>query len=429
VNRFDVIVIGAGPAGTTAAYLLAKEGMRVVLVERGEAAGAKNVFGGVLWCASLNKIIPDFWEEAPLERAVVRKGIFFLTEDASFSLDFFLPSFGVSPYNGFTIIRQKFDPWYVEKAKKEGAIFVPMTLVENIIFEDKRAVGVRTERKDGDLFADVVIIADGANSLLAKRAGLRREYLPEELALGVKEVLELPPEVIEERFQLSAGQGAALEFVGWCTKGMQGGGFLYTNEKSLSLGIVVSLSALCKKGSPPYDLLNDFKSHPLISKYIKNAKPIEYAAHLIPETTPFIGRLFSDGLLLTGDAGGFVLNTGFNLEGANLAIASGAAAAQTVVEAKKKGDFSKEGLSVYLRFLEEWGVLSTLRRFQKAPESLRNPRLYKEYPKFLCSFFEKIYTVGKEKRGYLEIIKEELRKKIGWRNLIKDFISLRRAIG
>ena len=85
-DKFTAIVVGAGPAGSTAAYLLAKEGHEVVLIERGTAPGSKNMYGGRMYTHALNRIIPGFWEEAPVERPVVREVITFLDGEKSVSV-------------------------------------------------------------------------------------------------------------------------------------------------------------------------------------------------------------------------------------------------------------------------------------------------------------------------------------------------------
>ena len=78
-EKFDVIVVGTGPAGTTAAYVLAKAGAEVLLVERANFPGAKNVFGGILYTPVLNRLIPEFWEEAPVERHIKGVKIFLIS--------------------------------------------------------------------------------------------------------------------------------------------------------------------------------------------------------------------------------------------------------------------------------------------------------------------------------------------------------------
>src|SRR5512134_1007343 len=195
-EKFDAIVVGAGPSGNTAAYTLAKAGLKVLQIERGEYPGSKNVQGAILYADALEKIIPDFRDDAPLERHIIEQRIWVL-DDASFvgthhrSDDFNKP-----PYNRYTIIRAQFDKWFSGKVQEAGALLICETTVSHLLMDDERVVGVRTDRQGGDIFADVVILADGVNSLLAKKAGFHPELNPRDVALAVKEIHFLPQEQI-----------------------------------------------------------------------------------------------------------------------------------------------------------------------------------------------------------------------------------------
>ena len=107
-------------------------------------------------------------------------------------------------------------------------------------------VGVRTDRPDGDIYADVVVLADGVNSLLAKQLGFHREWRPDEVALATMEILKLDKNIIEDRFNLEPNQGCTIEIFGDATKGIVGTGFLYTNKDTLSIGVGTLLSGLIK---------------------------------------------------------------------------------------------------------------------------------------------------------------------------------------
>src|SRR5690606_28643359 len=139
---------------------------------------------------------------------------------------------GEAPYNNFTVLRAKFDQWFANKAVEQGALLVNETVVTECIVEDGRVVGVRTDRPDGDVYADVVVLADGVNSLLAKSLGFHKEFRPDEVALATMEVLKLDKKIIEERFNLEADQGCTIEMIGDATKGILGTAWLYTNKDS-----------------------------------------------------------------------------------------------------------------------------------------------------------------------------------------------------
>lgn len=189
-EKFDCIVVGAGPAGISCAYDLAKGGASVLLLERGEYPGSKNVMGGVLYRKMMEDIIPEFYKEAPLERPVVEQRFMMLDKESAVTFGYKGMEWGKEPYNNFTVLRAKFDQWFAGKAVEQGALLVNETVVLECIVENGRVVGVRTDRPDGEVYADVVVLADGVNSLLAKSLGFHKEYKPNEVALATMERLK-----------------------------------------------------------------------------------------------------------------------------------------------------------------------------------------------------------------------------------------------
>ena len=430
-EKFDVVIVGAGPAGSTAALSLAKPGLKVCIIERGEQPGGKNMFGGVLYHAdALTELIHDFWEQAPIERYVTRHDLILLTDSASFTISHKDDKFGQLPYNGVTLLRAKFDLWYVSQVETAGAFLIPETVVDDFIWDGNRVVGVNTQRTNGAVYADVVIAADGANSLLAKKAGLRKEFTESSLAVAAKEILALPADVIEARFGLTGGEGVAQSFIGEATSGMEGGAFLYTNKSSISLGVVVKLDSLQDRRVSIAEVLDNFKNHPHIRPFIADAIPKEYSGHLIPEEgLNMVPRLYGNGLLVVGDAAGFLISTGFTLQGMNLAIASGLAAAQAVLIARQKGDFSKRGLACYRNLLKESFVLKDLKTFRHTPNFLSNPHIYDLYPSMVCGVSRRIFQVNGHPRGKISsLIRAEMKGKISFFRLIKDIIQAGRAL-
>jgi electron transfer flavoprotein-quinone oxidoreductase len=392
-ERFDAIVVGAGPAGSTAAYCMAKAGLEVLLIERGSTSGAKNMTGGRLYGHSLHKIIPNFWEEAPVERRVVRETVTFLTEESAISLDVKSEKFNEFP--SFTILRAQFDTWLAGKAEEAGAMLATGVRVDKLLMENGRCVGVLSG--EDEMFANVVIAADGVNSLLVRKAGLVEELSPKHVATGAKAVIELPKQVIEERFNLSEDTGAAQLYVGECTKGLQGGGFLYTNKNSVSLGLVITAEQFFHTEHRIIDLMEDFRMHPAVHPYIEGGKMVEYSGHLVPEGgLGMMPSLVNDGLLVVGDAAGLVLNTGWMVRGMDFAIASGEAAANSVIEAKKTGDYSKLGLSSYEKELESSFVLQDLKTYKRAPEFMENPRIFGLYPALVEEMMINLFAVRGE---------------------------------
>ena len=391
-EKFTAIIVGAGPAGSTAAYMLAKEGLDVLLIERGATPGSKNMFGGRMYSHALNCIIPNFWEEASVERPVAREIITFLNGEKSVSLNCQDVSWARPPYHSFTLLRAEFDAWLASKAEEAGAILACGIREDDPLMENGRVVGIRAG--EDEMLADVVIAADGVNSILAQKAGLSKMFTARQVATGVKEIIELSPETISRRFQVEGNNGAVQLFVGDCTKGLQGGGFLYTNKNSVSLGLVISAGALQRNQIKMSEVVEEFKENPHIAPLIEGGQVAEYSAHMVPEAgLGMLPQLFGDGMLVVGDAAGFVLNLGYIIRGMDFAIASGAAAARTVLDAKSRNDFSRQGLSKYREFLKENFVLRDLEAYRTAPQFMENKRLFNEYPKLVTDLVKKLFTV------------------------------------
>ena len=430
-KTYQAIVIGAGPAGSSAALTMARAGLDVALVERGSFPGEKNMFGGVLHrLPALEKIFPDFWERAPLERHIIKKGVTFMTGDSSFSTTIEAGNFDRPPYNGYTIFRPKFDRWLADEAVAAGATLITRATVEDVVRTDGRVSGVTIQGRSGELHAPVVVAADGVLSFTAQKAGLRKAtFDPAQMAVGVKALIDMPREMIDERFGLVRDQGFANEFVG-CTEGVRGGGFLYTNYDSLSVGLVFHLASLRTSGKTPYDLLNAFMEQPQMAKMVRGGKLQEYSAHLIPEGGyDMIPELVGDGIIVAGDAAAFCNATGLNLEGINLASQSGVIAGEAVVAAHQNNDFSKRGLALYKSLLEDSYVIKDLKLYRKAPHMLHNNRIYREYPELMCSFMENIYKIeGTPKENITRQFLKSAKEKVGLGNLLADGFSAWRSL-
>ncbi len=429
-RELDVIVVGAGPAGTTAALVLARKGYKVALIERGEFPGAKNMFGGALFGRVLNDIIPEYWTKAPVERFINRKVMTLLSETSSVSLDFNSSSFKQPPYNGFVIQRSSFDRWYAQEAVKAGALLLNQTTVDDVIKEGDQVVGVVVRRGDGELRGKIVIAADGALSFLAKKAGLRGEFTAQQFSVGVKEYVQLPPSAMEERFGLIGDEGLSNEYLGLMGDGLHGGGFLYTTKHGLAIGVVVQAHSLKARKASIYCALETFKQHPSVAPLLAGGRFCEYSAHMIPEAgANMIPKLHTAGMLICGDAAGLVLVGGAFLEGVNFAIASGRIAAETAAAAFEKGKFDEHTMAQYERRLKESFVLKDLNKFRNAIPMLMNDRLYEVYPSIICRTLESWFAVdGSGHQKLAAVAKEFLNKEVGVWKAVKDAYQAGRAM-
>jgi electron transfer flavoprotein-quinone oxidoreductase len=428
-ERFDVVVVGAGLAGTAAAYLLAKEGLRVVCIERGDEPGTKNVMGGVLYRQPTEKILPGWWREAPIERPVVEERMWMLTEDSMVQAGFKSNRYAEEPFNAFTVLRVKFDKWFAEKAVAAGAVLVTNTVVEDVIRDDGQIVGVRTGRDEGDVYGNIVIAADGVNSLLSKKAGLHGELPPNRVALAVKEIVNMTREKIEDRFLLNPNEGATIEVFGDSTMGMLGYGFIYTNRDSLSIGVGALLSDFIKKKVNPNNLMERFKAHPMLKKLLEGGESKEYMAHLIPEGgAAAMPPLYTNGMLVVGDAAG--MSNAIYREGSNLALASAKIATQVCVEAHKAGDFSERTLSRYADLLDDSFIMKDLRLYSRTSSYFQKQTQFLEkYPQMLADAAHELLSVDSvPKQDKQRKILRQMLARRGPFGLVKDAVGALRAL-
>jgi len=422
-ESFDVAIVGAGPAGTSAACILAEAGIKTIVFERGEYPGAKNMSGGVLYGYNLAQILPDYIERGcPIERNIIESRIWYLSKDAGYSIGYRDNIFTKERKNNvFTVGRAKFDRWFAEQAKKKGALVVPGTVVIDLLKDSTgKVTGVVTNRKEGEIQAKVVLLADGVNSPLAAKTGFRADLNPEHVALAVKEVIELAPEVIEQRFGVSSTDGVTTEVLGEMTGGMDGVAIIYTNKGSISISVGANLAELAKSKMKPYDLLEAYKQHPMVAPLVAGGKPIEYTAHWLAEGGyKTIPQLAGDGYLIAGDSA--MLFNALHREGSNLAMASGKMAAETIKAALRRNDFSKQSLSSYVTNMNNSFVLKDMKKYQNFPGFLYDThQLFNELPQVAQFMAREMLTVnGINKKQKQKSIMDEIRKKLGLMNLAR----------
>ena len=428
-EKFDAIVVGAGPAGNAAAYTMAKAGMSVLQIERGETPGSKNVQGAILYADALERIIPDFRDDAPLERYLIEQRGWLLDEEAYVGGSYRSEAFNRPPYNRYTIVRAQFDKWFSRKVQDAGGLVICETTVRELIFDGDRVAGVQTDREGGAIYADLVILADGVNSTLARKAGFHPELKPRDVALAVKETLFLAPEIIDQRFNLKGDEGVAIEMVGKITHGMVGTGFLYTNKESLTIGIGCLLSDFVEQKIPPYVLLEEMKAHPAIRPLLEGAEVKEYVAHLIPEGGyEAVPQLYGNGWMIAGDSAGLV--NAVHREGSNLAMTSGRLAAETAIELHAAGKlFSAAKLARYKQYLDDSFVMKDLKKYRRLPAVLhRSPHFFTLYPELVnLAAHQWVQVDGVDKKSKERQLRRTLGARRGWMGMMGDAFKLWRA--
>ncbi len=409
-EKFDAIIVGAGVAGSACAYTLAKAGKSVLLIERGADAGSKNLTGGRIYTYSLELLEPGLTAaaEEALERCVTREQIVMLQNDSALTVEYFDKKFaGVVPQS-YTVLRAQFDAWFAARAEAEGAILATGIHVDNVLEKDGRIVGIVADQDE--IYADVVIAADGVNTFIAQKAGLCQDINAHNVSVGVKEIIEMPQELLQSRFRLDGREGLAQLLLG-CTDGIPGGGFLYTNRNSISLGLVVSPELLGKQQKRLHELFQDFKMHPAIYPLIAEGTTIEYGAHLVPEggLRAVPKKLYRDGLVIIGDAAGFVINAGIILRGMDLAIVSAVAAGRAITAAAKPEEIGP----LYAQNLAGLNLIPSMRVYQGWPDILAMSRMFTQYPKLVNETMELLFKVDgtvpkKMPKGIFDVVRRNV---------------------
>lgn len=396
-ERFDVIVVGAGLAGLSAAYTMARQGMSVTVLERADHPGSKNVMGGILYRQPAEAVFPDFWKTAPLERPIIEQNLWVLAGESLVKAGHRAKEWAREPYHGFSIMRGQFDAWLGQQVVEAGALIVPGTNVIDLLRDGRgQVIGARVNRPEGDLLTDLVILADGANSLLGERMGLHARRRTDGMAMSVKEVLSPPGSAterarwIEQRFGLPVGQGLTIDIVGSLTDTMVGKIFLYTNTETVTFGVSVLLSDLLANKVHPYALLQAARAHSAIASLLADCITGEYCAHLLPECGSADAPLplFGPGVLVAGDAAG--LGGGIYREGADMAMLSGKLAGETARAAHAKGDFSRQTLSTYADKVRQSAVFKDHQQYRKLISYLQQHR------QFYMRDSEALSTMAKE---------------------------------
>ncbi len=367
-EHYEAVVVGAGPGGAAAAATMANYGVETLVLERGVEAGSKNVSGGLIYAEesapyTIDDLFPGFREEAA-ERPITE---YYLHNVAGRSVE----TMDITDLHEHdtqwsdSVLRRRMDSWLAdrvhERARETGGGVLTGVRANGLLRRNGRVVGVTTDELD-PITADVIIAADGVNSELARDAGLMDWEEPEEWFQGVKAVVDVPPDAIAERFGVDDDEGAAHLFSGDLFEDVRGGGFLYTNEDSLSIGTVFHLDSIVAEEAEPHELLDALLTHPLLAEWLGDEyEEREYSAKLVPDSKKVALRSpHRDRLLVVGDAAGQMQAQGPIIKGMNHAVTAGALAAEAYAQAKSRGDAEAAG-QLYERKLKDEGVMGKLR--------------------------------------------------------------------
>ncbi|QLG62718.1 FAD-dependent monooxygenase [Halorarum salinum] len=367
-ERFEAVVVGAGPGGAAAAAVLADNGVETLVLERGVEAGSKNVSGGLIYAGksaayTADDLFPGFREEAT-ERPVTRNYMDNVAGDEVHTIDLKRVHEHDTAWVD-SVLRRRMDSWLAERVHERtaeaGGGLLTDVRVNGLLWEDGEAVGVTCDKLD-PIRADVVIAADGVNSELARAAGLMDWEEPDEWFQGVKAVVDVEPDVIADRFDVAEDEGVARLFGGDLFDGVRGGGFLYTNRDSLSIGTVFHLDSLAEERAEPHELLDGLLTHPHLGQWLPDEySEREYSAKLVPDSKKVAhGSPHRDRMLLVGDAAGQMQAQGPIIKGMNHAVNAGGLAAEAYVEAKSRNAPHSAG-ELYASKLREEGVMDELR--------------------------------------------------------------------
>lgn len=438
-EKFDCIIVGGGIAGLSTAMVLARRGICFLLIERGEYFGTKNVSGGVLWGADLARLVPDYnLSEGGIERFVNHRRLTLMDEESGFSVDFKSLHFNELPYSGVTVLRSKFDRWLASKVEEaiesgpnpDGSFLTTNILVDELVLDSGRVTGIRAGNET--ILANVVVLAEGVNNLLTRQVELEPGYVDSEyMAVGIKEVIRLGQSVVEDRFQLNGLSGFANEFVGISTDGVEGGGFLYTNLDSVSIGLVIGMDGLREKQRTPYDLLDQFKTHTIVADMIRGGDVLEYSAHTVStgHVKAVPKRLYADGVLVTGEAAHLLLNAGRAIQGMDYAMRSGILAAEAVCDATERNDYSTSSLKDYQTALENSYVLQDMNNFQDAVSLLHKPAMHRAVPDIVCDFGRSFFTIGNEpSEKSARMLRASIKRHASYWELVKLGVRAARAL-
>ncbi|MDQ3717740.1 MAG: electron transfer flavoprotein, partial [Thermoproteota archaeon] len=281
MEHYDVAIIGGGSAGLAALKQLSNLNKQAILIEAGKKVGSKNLSGGILYSKkpkhgktyNVEDVYPEFLQDKPVERRITQYMLHATSGDKVFTMNL-TAAHEYQANFGYSVLLNKLNGWFAkqasESAERYGGGIVSGVHVRSLRWQDEKTTTIIETDELEPFEAKAVIAADGVNSEIAEMTGARSKFNPEQLYQGVKVIVKLPEEIIEQRFGIGPDEGAAHLFAGDITLNHIGGGFLYTNLDTLSVGAVYHYDSLMNRPSEPYTLVNSLLKNPLVAEFIKD---------------------------------------------------------------------------------------------------------------------------------------------------------------
>lgn len=375
----DVLLVGAGPANLACALHLTKlvaehneqakqsgakplDEINIAVIEKASEIGAHQLSGAVLDPISLRELIPDFENEgAPFEAPVGEEHVYFLSERGKIPLPILPPP--LRNHGSYVVSLNKVVRWLGEKCEEAGINIFPEFPGAEMLYEGDTVTGVRTGDKGidksgkpkpnfepgVDITARVTVLGEGVRGSLAKqlikRLKLDRDSDPQVYSVGIKELWEVP----DDRFP----PGSVIHTMGWPLDSRTfGGSWVYgMRDRLIDIGLAVGLDYRDPSIDPHHEFQR-FKTHPLIVDLLNGGKLVRYGAKAMPVGGWYTMPQFTaDGVMMIGDTAGML--NGERLKGIHTAIKAGMLAADTILNAFIKGDFTRNTLGVFDKKLKE----------------------------------------------------------------------------
>jgi menaquinone-9 beta-reductase len=335
-ERYDLVVVGAGPGGSSAAYHSAKAGLNTLLIDRQEFPRDKTCGDGLMPHAASEVALMGLadWLDEPHHGKFTGFSIYtrtaFLRQNVPPSLH--------GP-RGYVVKRQETDAKLLERAISAGADFRAGVRATDLVRSASGAVTGIVASKAGESLqfdAPLVVVADGVGGFAGtgmkahQNAVARRQYFRD---VDGPDKQDLHIFITKDMNSHGAGYG-------WV---------FYLGDGTANVGAGVSTAALARTGRNLKDFFDRFLEEPLMAGWLKNARPEGPPTSWSLKMGMWGAKRYGQGMMLVGDAGSMVHP--ISGEGVGYALESGRLAASWANEAHVRQDFSVSTLSGYERQL------------------------------------------------------------------------------